>query len=263
MAKNVQRKISDSQNAVGGNIDSKGNVEIGDHYDNRRIINISVGSISLITSVSLLLYLGVIRIPFPKQDETSNNDLDSTIIVPNPSEPSTINIVNPVSPKPVESEQLEKYIYLDSNTDIAFYQSNNLELFKLRKAVQEHFKAIDLTISSSFFKPAFAKRFGNNLPDMDFAILQELDLSQKLHCICQIKEDIDYKESELEGVAIITAYGEVKLMIQNLSTGSMEILDLGRDIRGTGVSRSAALISFEDKILQSNKLEEINISYCK
>ncbi|NJL76359.1 MAG: hypothetical protein HC892_16420 [Saprospiraceae bacterium] len=145
---------------------------------------------------------------------------------------------------------------------MAFFNSNQLKLNGVKEAVQAKFGTANIPISSSYFRPSFRSTYGAYLNSIDFSRLNALGLGEHLNCICQIVEQLEVEKGEVEGIPIWTARGKVEVLLYQTKTGELITTTLKATPRAAS-SDVAALESLEALLLESENLEQINVTLCK
>jgi len=269
-------KLDKTKNTIqGSDVRAGGNATIGDHYN----ININVGNIVLSVSIiAALLYFAYPYIDSIGDNGNVNNEPSSTeIAVPalkvqneeiKPSrEPETVDktvVLAKEETKKVASIKAEKRIEVfnkGQQAEIALFNTQQFEMSSFKSHLFSLFRAQQASITSSFFKPAFYRKYGKLLVNIDVDAANIVQFSSSIKCICEIKENIKYSQYELEGMTTTTATGEVQIGIYDIS--GVEVTTIVIKEKGAGMSKSGALEALEERVLNSQKLKSININSCK
>lgn len=181
------------------------------------------------------------------------NDEDG-VVTPNQPPSTPANKPQPTEKRP---DLLPNYIDIGQSVQTAMLTSSSTELPAFQAAVKAKFTGL----SDSYFRPAFSQKYGDSLEKMDVAALREIGLAEKIKCVCQIIEHIKYEPNEMVGVDMFTARGRVLVHILNLDTGKLDQIAFTEN--GSGLSKATALESLEEHLLQSGKLDSINMRQCK
>lgn len=268
------KKYSNNKNLISdSNISAGGNFNQGDgKQDNRKTtINIQIGKIAVGGGISILaIYLlssGGIIIGGPNRKDVPASDTTELVIDLGGKEDLVEEVPSKKRTQEVETleepnQKLSDYVNISQNTRVAFLSAVPLKMVSIKSEVQSFFSTAGIQVSSNYFRPEFFSTFGRSIDDIDFGELHDMGLSQKINCICQIKENIEVDTSTVEEEEIWTARGSINILIYDLKSGVLEETVLKGTPRA-GISKQAALDAMETYLANSEDLKTLNVSKCK
>lgn len=203
-----------------------------------------------------------------KKDENGEEDKETTDH-PKDKKISDLNNDKDTGAKPPPNKpevNIHKYIDVQQTVQVTTLGSYQGNFPNLMRDLETKFSQKGIKFSSNLFRPAFQPKFGSSVRRMDVVQLRKIGLTKRLNCICQLIEDVEFEKSKIDGVPLYTTYTArgVKVLIQilNLKTGHIdETVVTGK--KGAGMSKETALLSLEEKLIESEEYQTINFEQCK